>query len=90
MTSRSIRPASATIVPSPFAVLAHAASRVFEGHRRRAKRHEVERMLGFDDQLLSDIGITRDDVHHALSCEEPSLALARAARARRRRPVGTP
>ena len=81
----ALRPASAQIVPSPFAVARGAVLRVLEGFRARAKRHEVERMLGFDDALLRDIGVTRDDVHHALGTSEPSLDLARAARCRRLR-----
>ena len=84
MTPRILhRPASATIVPSPFAVLTSAIRHTFHGYRRRAKRHEVERMLSFEDALLSDIGVTRDDVHYALTQDEPSIAVARAARCRR-------
>lgn len=82
---QSCRPASATIVPSPLDVLRHAFARLMEGHARRARRREIERMLGFDDQLLADIGVTRDDVHHALTTAEPSADLACAARYRRRR-----
>ena len=79
------KPASATIVPSPFAVLREGVRRLFDGYAKRAKRHEVERMMGLDDHLLADIGVTRDDVHYALSRDEPSRALARSASVRRRR-----
>ena len=82
MFTRSLRPASATLVPSPLGVFLAASRRIFDGHAKRAKRHEVERMLDFEDALLSDIGITRDDVHYALAQDEPSLELARAARCR--------
>ena len=83
MTVRTARPASATIVPSPFAVLHGFVRRVLEGYAKRAKRHEVERMMLFDDHMLADIGVTRDDVHYALTQDEPSIAVARAARCRR-------
>ena len=79
-----------TWVPSPADAAAALLRRVRRGWAVRRERHEIERMLGFEAELLADIVVSRDDVVQALTTREPSRALERAARARRSLPRRTP
>lgn len=59
----------------------------FSAMRERAQtRAAIEGLLAYDDRMLDDMGLTRQDVYNALSSsgtENPSERLARIKRARR-------
>ena len=42
-------------------------SRVVDMHRRREARHQYRHLLGCDDEILSDVGLTRADVLRAMN-----------------------
>ncbi|MCB1507561.1 MAG: DUF1127 domain-containing protein [Hyphomicrobiaceae bacterium] len=51
--------------------------------RHWKNRRELSVLLEMDDSMLKDIGLTRGDVHHALSLpldENPATALSRVRR----------
>lgn len=72
-------------IASPWEMASLAWSKVHNAWALRRNRHEIERMLEFDATLLSDIGISRDDVVQALTTANPSGTLERVARGRRSR-----
>jgi uncharacterized protein YjiS (DUF1127 family) len=66
---------------------AHGLRQVFEAGAARAvalwnavkNRRSVNQLAGWDDRMLSDIGLTRGDVHSALAsgfAEDPSNRLS--------------
>lgn len=83
--SKPKRVAEPARVPHPWDVVLAFAKRLRAAWSARAKRREIERMLTFDASLLSDIGVTRDDVRHALTTDDPSRVLEACARRRPRR-----
>ena len=67
-------------VPHPWQFLMDRLGSFAAAWARGRKRHEIERMLEFDDAMLRDIGVSRDDVRQALTTDDPSAALTRSAR----------
>ena len=65
-----VTPASArsnrAVAASLFAGLSGLASLVVEAFERRRKRREIAELLTYDDFMLADMGITRDDVASSL------------------------
>jgi uncharacterized protein YjiS (DUF1127 family) len=80
-SSRSSRVAAAPL----FAGLTGLASLVVEAFDRRRKRREIAELLTYDDFMLADMGITRDDVAASLlgdGLADPSSRLCHLRNAR--------
>ena len=74
-----------------FARLTHAtgtvALRAVNFLRAVKARHELEGLVGFDDRMLADIGLTRGDLRDAIAeplWRDPSAILVTRSRERRR------
>ena len=74
-----------------FARLTHAAGtvalRAVNFLRAVKARHELEGLVGFDDRMLADIGLTRGDLRDAIAeplWRDPSAILVTRSRERRR------
>ena len=85
-TPASARSNRATAVAPLFAGLMGLANLLVESFDRRRKRREVAELLSYDDSLLDDLGITRDDVATSLTSRDlvdPSLRLSHLRNERR-------
>lgn len=77
-------------LPSPWDAVRFAVARIAQGWTVRQRRHEIERMLDFEPELLADIGVSRGDVVQALTTRDPGAALARARASGTARPPQFP
>jgi uncharacterized protein YjiS (DUF1127 family) len=76
---------------SAFARLNHAAGtvalRVVNFLRALKARHEMDGLVGFDDRMLADIGLTRGDLRDAVAeprWRDPTAVLVTRSRERRK------
>ncbi|MGA2129851.1 MAG: DUF1127 domain-containing protein [Xanthobacteraceae bacterium] len=77
----------------PMRTIVAGAGLAFAGIKRLASairhRRDVEALAGFDDRMLADIGLTRTDLHYALSepfWRDPGRVLVLRAGERRAAP----